>query len=228
MLSGERLAAFYYIGFIIIYFLITRKHFFKFIFLLTVFFIIIISYITMIKERFYNNTIMQFNEAKSVFSYRHTLHYKTAYDMFLDNKILGHGLKSFRNLCSNKKYEDKIKEKQGLDKINENSAYVTEFKNGCNTHPHNIYLEFLSELGIIGVLFLILLFVYTTFRLAYYIFQNLFKINVNEIEVGKLLILTGIFLQLFPFIPSGSYFNNWMLIIFHLSIGFYFSSLKLK
>ena len=30
-----------------------------------------------------------------------------------------------------------------------------EFKNGCNTHPHNFYFQFLSELGIIGLLFLI-------------------------------------------------------------------------
>ncbi len=25
-----------------------------------------------------------------------------------------------------------------------------EFKNGCNTHPHSIHLQFLSELGIFG------------------------------------------------------------------------------
>ena len=37
-----------------------------------------------------------------------------------------------------------------------------EFLNGCNTHPHNIYLEFLSELGFIG------------FALFFFIFLSVF------------------------------------------------------
>ena len=45
-------------------------------------------------------------------------------------------------------------------------------------------------------------------------------------NVAKSLILSGIFFQLFPLVPSGSFFNNWMMIIFNLSIGFYFSTLK--
>ena len=28
-----------------------------------------------------------------------------------------------------------------------------EFKDGCNTHPHSFYFQFLSELGLIGLLF---------------------------------------------------------------------------
>ncbi len=231
MLSGERLAAFYYFGLFVIYFLLTKKYFFKYIILLSFSFFIFIFYNPIIIERFYKNTLMQFSERNSVFSYRHTLHYKTAYDMFLDKKILGHGIKSFRYKCSDKRYENKIKNKQDLDnkrKDSTNANYVREFKNGCNTHPHNIYFEFLSELGIIGFVFIIIIFSYIIFKLIYFSFKNIFTKKFNEIEVGKSLILTGIFLQLFPLVPSGSYFNNWMMIIFHLSIGFYLSSLKLK
>ena len=227
-LSGERLAAFYYIGIFIVYFLLTKKYVLKFGTLIIVFLVASISYKPVIIDRFYKDTIRQINQTGSIFSYRHTLHYKTAYDMFLDEKILGHGLKSFRYKCSDQRYEKKIKEKQNLDLNNKNSGYIIEHKNGCNTHPHNIYFEFLSELGIVGIIFLLTMLFFTTYKLTYYSLKNVFKKKINEIEVGRSLILTGIFLQLFPMVPSGSYFTNWMMIIFHLSVGFYLSTLKLK
>ena len=39
-----------------------------------------------------------------IFSKQHTHHYITAYRMFLDNKILGVGIKNFRQFCKNEKY----------------------------------------------------------------------------------------------------------------------------
>lgn len=228
MLSGERLAAFYYIGLFIIYFLLTKKYVLKFGSLIIIFLIASVAYKPVIIDRFYKDTINQISQTGSVFSYRHTLHYKTAYDMFLDKKILGHGLKSFRYKCSDKRYVNKIREKQNLDLNKKNSGYITEYKNGCNTHPHNIYFEFLSELGIVGIIFLLAMLFFITYQLAYYSLKNFFKKKLDEIELGKSLILTGIFLQLFPLVPSGSYFTNWMMIIFHLSIGFYLSTLNYK
>ena len=44
--------------------------------------------------RIIDSTIKQINQTESITSYRHSLHYKTAFDMFLDKKILGHGLKA--------------------------------------------------------------------------------------------------------------------------------------
>ena len=228
ILSGERLAAFYYIGLFAIYFILTKKYFLKFSALIIIFLVASIAYKPVIIDRFYKDTIRQISQTGSVFSYRHTLHYKTAYDMFLDKKILGHGLKSFRYKCSDKRYENKIREKQELDLNKKNSGYITEYKNGCNTHPHNIYFEFLSELGIVGVIFILLMLLFTTYQLVYNLQKNVFKKNLSDIEVGKSLILAGIFLQLFPLVPSGSYFTNWMMIIFHLSIGFYLSTLSHK
>ena len=40
----------------------------------------------------------------NLFSYRHTLHFLTAYNIFLDHKIFGAGPKAFRMLCDNEKY----------------------------------------------------------------------------------------------------------------------------
>ena len=74
-----------------------------------------IVYNPMYVKRIFNYTIDQFNQTNSIFSYRHTLHFKTALDMFLDKKIKGHGLKSFRHVCSDLRYENKIRLKQKID-----------------------------------------------------------------------------------------------------------------
>jgi len=239
MFSGERLAGFYYIGICAIYFVLIKKNFLKFLIIIFCSILIIISFKSSVVDRFYKNTISQFNELGSVLSYRHTLHFKTAYDLFLDNKILGNGIKSFRHKCSEKKYAKSIEEKKirDLKKINKNpdnsninsqTKYIMEYDNGCNTHPHNIYLEHLAELGLLGFLFLIIIFFYTSIKLIKLSLKCLFIKETNNINIARGLILSGIFLQLFPFVPSGSYFNNWMMIIFHLSIGFYISTLKLR
>jgi len=49
----------------------------------------------------------------NLFSYRHTLHIKTAYNIFLEHKIFGAGPKAFRILCDNNRYipHDYINEK---------------------------------------------------------------------------------------------------------------------
>ena len=54
--------------------------------------------------------------------------------------------KIFRYKCSENKYENIIDLKKEIDKKNlikknKDYRYVIEFKNGCNTHPHNIFLE---------------------------------------------------------------------------------------
>ena len=233
LLSGERLAAFYYIGIIFIYFILIKKHFFIFISVILISLSLGISFKSSFVDRFYSNTINQLKETSSIFSYRHTLHYLTAYEMFLDKKLLGHGLKSFRHKCSENKYQNiidlkKETDKEKLIKKNKDYRYVIEFKNGCNTHPHNIFLENLSELGLLGVLFIVVKLLYVAIKLINNFYLSFINKKINEKYIAKTIILAGILLQLFPFVPSGSYFNNWMMIIFHLSIGFYLSLLKIR
>ena len=110
-----------------------------------------------------------------------------------------------------------------------NKIIVNEYPNGCNTHPHNIYLEFLSELGIIGFFLFGSIFVYVAYQLfcllKLIIFSRQILSNKNKC---LFLILAGIFITMFPVLPSGSYFNNWMLIISYLPIGFYLGIKSLK
>ena len=65
--------------------------------------------------------------------------------MFKDKPILGHGPKSFREKCSQ------------LDYYSVRS---------CSTHPHNTFIQLLSETGIIGFALPFLLFSYTFLNCA--------------------------------------------------------------
>ena len=60
-----------------------------------------------------------------------------------------------------------VKNFQKIKKRSDNYSKY-EFKNGCNTHPHNFYFQFLSELGIIGLLFLMSSY----FFVIYMVYKN--------------------------------------------------------
>jgi O-antigen ligase len=143
--------------------------------------------------------LVQENRDKQIYIFTegHQRLYTSAYKMFLDNKILGVGVKNYRNVCGDSKY------------------YV----NGviaCNTHPHNTYLQILTETGIIGFLFLII----TIFYFCKYIFKHLMfkfkdKYYFNDFEIC---ILSGVLIYLWPFIPTGNVFNNWLNITMILNL----------
>lgn len=97
-----------------------------------------------------------------------------------------------------------------------------EYKNGCNTHPHNIYLEFLSELGLVGFSFFFFIFLYSIYNIFSLIKKSINK-RLTKFEMCSLFILTGISITMFPLFPSGSYFNNWLLIITYFPVGLYLS-----
>ena len=73
-----------------------------------------------------------------IFSKPHTDMYLSAYQIFLDNKFFGVGPRQFRNKCDQYKV----------------SVY------SCETHPHNTYIELLSEAGIFAFSMVVSLFFY--------------------------------------------------------------------
>ena len=84
--------------------------------------------------------IVKSSKKAVIFSPGHDSLFRTAYNMFKDQPIFGHGPKMFRILCLDEKYAT------GIDP--------------CMTHPHNFYIQLLAETGIIGFLFLLSAFGY--------------------------------------------------------------------
>lgn len=234
ILSAERVAFIYFCCFCFFYFLLNKKEFLNFFIFVAIFLSLNFFYNSQFVDRIFKHTIFQLNQSNNILSYRHVLHLKTAYDMFKDEKISGHGLKSFRHICSKEKYKSQIAEKVERDKI----KIINKFKNdkekmsimllpiniysdGCNTHPHNIYLEFLAEIGVIGFLLYFFMFIYFCVEFFKSALNILLFKSTNKINYSKYFILISICLPMLPMIPSGSYFNNWMLMITNFPIAFY-------
>jgi O-antigen ligase len=137
-----------------------------------------------------------------LFSNNHENHIKTAIKIFNDNKFFGVGIKHFRFVCGDPKY--------------------FENKHSCSTHPHNIYIQILAELGLLGFIFIMIYFFYVCLK----IFNNIFSKKNSAINLLNLMVLSSIFINLFPFSPSGNFFNNWISIIYFFPIGFYLYSIK--
>ena len=129
-------------------------------------------------------------------------YYNSAYEMFLDKPLLGHGAKSFRILCDDFK----------------------NYENGCNMHPHNTYFQLLSEVGIIGFFYIFTFFIYIFFN----IIKILLKKNISNYDICKYSLLISMLLNTFPLVPTGSFFNNWLSVIYYIPIGFYLYLLAYK
>ena len=109
----------------------------------------------------------------------------SGYQTWLNNKYIGGGIKSFHKSC----------QKSGI------SFNILN----CSSHPHNYYLEILSEIGIIGLIILIIIF-------SKIFYDNLIKRNMFEYSLEKNgLILPFIFLfllEIFPIRTTGSFFTT--------------------
>ncbi len=142
------------------------------------------------------NDMVSFFKNKSIrdlkftyFSIEHHNHALISLRMFEDKKFFGHGVKMFRVMCSEEKY------------------YIND--RACSTHSHGIILTFLSETGLIGLVFLLMAYIF--------IIKN-FIISQSILDRT---LLISIFLYLFPLLPSGYFFNNYYSIILYILIGIY-------
>ena len=116
--------------------------------------------------------------------------FSAAWRIFMDYPLTGVGLKNYREVC----------------------AHYTEH---CHPHPHNIYLEFLSESGIVGFLFFVAFVVIFVVKFARRTMRNAINPGAAGFFAGALLI------SLFPFAATQSYFSNWpaMLLWYSLSLS---------
>ena len=137
----------------------------------------------------------------AAFSWHHQQHYESALRMFADNPLVGIGPKLFRIKCHDEKY-------------NYNTKY------GCSTHPHNLYIQLLAETGLIGFIHVFFAFLYICYIFLKQIWHSASGNRSFLISDYKICLFTSLFVSLWPFIPTGSIFNNWLGVIYFMPVGF--------
>jgi O-antigen ligase len=204
-ISGERAAFFLYILSFIFIMIFTKLNL-KLKITLLAGSLILITLLTLsfakIKHRMISQPIKTIN--KSIFTQAHDSLIRTAYNMFLDKPIFGHGPKMFRVLCKDEKY--------------------ATGKTPCMTHPHNFYVQLLAETGIIGFSFLFSAFGYVLYC-AYRQFKSIILRQKKYLTDYQVCLLAGILITVWPLTTNGSFFHNWLMIVYSLPVGFYLHSI---
>jgi O-antigen ligase len=216
LLSGERTSLFLFCLFILLT-LIFVTDLSKPIFLSFLIFILFSFFALSSSEKLYSRTIKQpfnqifeFNKTTpeliqknkkqfTIFSNIYESHYKIALKMFKEQPVFGHGPKMFRDYC------------------NRPENYLSE--GACTTHPHNVLLQLLSETGLITTVFVYFFFCHIIFTLI----RNLFLESKEKISQPQLFLMILILVNLFPFSPSGNFFNNWLNVVYYYPLGIFFS-----
>ena len=131
--------------------------------------------------------IVKNNDFKNERSPEYLKQFETFYETWLMNKYIGGGIKNFRYYC------------------HERPIIVKDSRLICNMHPHNYYLEILTETGLLGFLILVssfLLFLYHSFVKKYF----LKPINYFDNKIIPFIFL--FLVEIFPLKSTGSFFTT--------------------
>lgn len=120
-----------------------------------------------------------FLDANTQFTNMYLKEFNLGYLTWKENKFFGGGINSFYLNC----------------KINYDI---------CNNHPHNYYLEILSELGIIGLLLITIFFISLLY--FYFTLKSNLSNNFNQNLIIPFTLL--FFVEIFPIKTSGSFFTT--------------------
>lgn len=210
-LSGERTAFFYlFLSTFIIILLVNKWN--KLRLYTTIFSILFIFIITLtnenVKNRMINYTLEQtniFGEKINLFSIQHEVLYISAYRIFKDNKIFGVGPKMFREICKKEKYRVTSDLDGTID--------------GCQTSPHNIYMQLLAETGIIGSIPVFVGLIYVLYNFFMQSISIIFK-RTKYLSDFQVCLYCCLLITLWPLVPVGNFFNNYINSIYYLPIGF--------
>ena len=184
----------------------TIKYLLPFVIIFSVIFTIIFNFNSEVRTNFenlhkqiYKTTLILLNKDlgnESVPSYFRE--FSSFYETWKLNKYIGGGIKTFRYYCHLR------------DKIDKNSKFI------CNMHPHNYYLEILTETGLIGFIVCMSIF---SIILYFSLFKKYFSASSlrNNIIVVPFIFL--FLMEIFPLRSSGSFFTTLNTTYIFLIIG---------
>ena len=145
--------------------------------------------------------------------------------MFKANPIFGIGIKNYRVACEKDIYLSKGHMGTGYGvspwKGHYNIGLKKYYEATCSSHPHNLYLTWLSETGLIGFI----LFIFFLCTLALKIIKEKKYVYKDLIFIG---LVASLIPKLIPMMPSLNFFSNWNAICFWFLIGWTLSYLPVN
>ena len=110
--------------------------------------------------------------------------------------------------------------------ISKNEKYAVG-SSPCSTHPHNFYLQLLSETGILGAIFLFMAFFYV-FYISLIHLKSIILKQKRVLTDYQVCLLAGILITVWPLTTNGNFFHNWLMVVYSLPVGFYLQSIYSK
>ena len=132
-----------------------------------------------------------------IFTKAHNDMFFTGIKIFNDNKFFGVGPRQFREKC----------EEFGISELS------------CQSHPHNTYIELLSESGIFSFIIVFGTFILIIFYSFNHFIKKIFRQKDSMLSDFEICIMSAVIISLWPLAPTGSFFNNWMSIVYYFPIG---------
>ena len=138
----------------------------------------------------------------------HNRIFRTAIEIWKEQPLFGFGAKSFRLKCWD--LINKDNEERKIDK--RPHQYIV-----CANHPHNYYLELLSEAGIIGIGLMVVFFLILLKDSFNYLRKYYQQKNSEMYLLIPVIIL--FFVEIWPIKSTGSFFTTWSATFFWLNVA---------
>ena len=173
----------------------TRKYFISFCLTFVILFVLIFNINSSVRNNFKNfhsqvsqiSKIIISNDYRTNSAPPYFKEFATFYDTWLLNKYIGGGIKSFRYNCHHR------------ENIDRKSKFI------CNMHPHNYYLEILTETGLVGLILILSILSITIYISLFKKYFTNSSLKDNHIITPFIFLLIA---EIFPLKSTGSFFTT--------------------